>query len=61
MKKIYAKALVAAFMGLVFLTQASAAVKTDTIPAKPTDISPLLIGELIPAVNLPDAKGILSI
>jgi peroxiredoxin len=28
-----------------------------TIPAKPTDISPLLIGESIPAVVVPDASG----
>jgi len=29
----------------------------DTVPAKPTDISPLLIGESVPAVTLPDATG----
>ena len=29
----------------------------NTIPAKPTDISPLLIGESIPTVVVPDAAG----
>jgi peroxiredoxin len=29
----------------------------NAIPAKPTDISPLLIGESIPAVEVPDAGG----
>jgi peroxiredoxin len=27
------------------------------VPEKPTDISPLLIGEAIPTVNIPDANG----
>lgn len=27
------------------------------VPLKPTDISPLLIGETIPSINLPDATG----
>jgi peroxiredoxin len=31
--------------------------QSQTVPASPTDISPLLIGERIPAITLSDAKG----
>jgi peroxiredoxin len=63
------KVLFVALLAAYSLSQARAmTLKTDSagktqtvtgkpIPAKPTDISPLLIGEAIPAVILPDAGG----
>ena len=67
MIKTFTKTMLIAFLSLFIIAGAKANTLTDStaknqlpgndIPAKPTDISPLLIGEPIPAVNLPDATG----
>ncbi|QKJ30492.1 AhpC/TSA family protein [Mucilaginibacter mali] len=51
MKKIFTLILL---FGIAFTTALAQAV---SYPAKPTDISPLLIGEAIPAVKVPAANG----
>lgn len=67
--KSYTKGLLLAAFSLFILSTVKATPVTidpvtknktlpgEVIPSKPTDISPLLIGESIPAVNLPDAHG----
>lgn len=69
MIKSYKRALFFASFAMFIITRANASkitidstiksqvITDNTVPAKPTDISPLLIGEPIPAVNLPDANG----
>ena len=68
MIKVLTKTTLVAIFSFLMIAGAKAnALTTDStaknqlpgndIPAKPTDISPLLIGEPIPAVNLPDAAG----
>lgn len=67
MLKIFSKGLFA-IIAVLCITQVKATglndtivkkqmVNGDVIPAKPTDISPLLIGETIPAVNISDVNG----
>lgn len=42
---------------IVLLITFSAFVSVDIVPDKPEDVSPLLIGEKIPAINLKTARG----
>jgi len=67
--KFINKTMIGCFLVLITSAELSAATKIthaclnnhafkkDSIPNNPTDIRPLLIGEVIPAVILPDAKG----
>lgn len=66
MLKITSKALAMVAFAMLALTSAHAAPsknrladtsKINNYPEKPTDISPLLIGETIPQIILPDAGG----
>lgn len=68
MKRNFPKYVLCAILPLVLIHNATKAssshlllsdsvMAANTIPAKPTDISPLLIGESIPTVVVPDAGG----